>query len=100
MIVIGILAGVKPIEESWRGRGRTRVLRLTVKRGALTIDTLQEVAGARASRVRQFLVKPGSDPEHEEVTISFGRLSHTSVDAIAAKLRQNADVVSVETSEG
>ncbi|GJE57570.1 MULTISPECIES: MgtC/SapB family protein [Methylobacterium] len=100
VIVIGILAGVKPIEESWRGRMQTRVLRLTVKRGALTIDTLQAVAGARASRVRQFVVKPGSDPEVEEVTISFVRLSHTSVDAIAAKLRQNADVVSVEASEG
>ncbi len=99
VIVIGILAGVKPIEESWRGRVQMRVLRLTVKRGTLTIETLQQVTGARTSRVRQFVVKPGSDPELEEVTISFVRLSHTSVDAIATKLRASADVVSVAASE-
>ncbi|GEP00433.1 MgtC/SapB family protein [Methylobacterium haplocladii] len=100
VIVIGILAGVKPIEESWRGRMQTRELHLTVKRGGLTIDTLQEVAGARASRVRQFVVRPGETDDEEDVTVSFVRLSQTSVDAIADRLRGNPGVVKVEQAKG
>lgn len=99
VIVIGILAGVKPIEEKWRGRMQTRGLQLTVRSGTMSIDTLHVVAGARASRVRQFVVRPGADPDHEEVTVSFVRLSQTSVDAIAAKLRKNENVISVASSD-
>jgi len=96
-LVVGILAGVKPIEERWRERMQTREIRLTVRRGALSIDTLQAVTGERASRVRQFVVRPGEDGEHEEVNLTFVRLSQTSVEAIAARLRQNPDVIRVET---
>jgi putative Mg2+ transporter-C (MgtC) family protein len=99
VLVIGILAGVKPIEENWRGRMQTRSLHLTVKRGTMSIDTLHEVTGERASRVRQFVVKPSETEGQEEVTVSFVRLSKTSVEAIATKLRENENVVAVETSE-
>lgn len=95
VLVVGILAGVKPIEERWRDRLHIRALHLTVKTGSLSIDTLQEVTGERASRVRQFVVRPGDDEGVEEVTIAFVRLSQTSVAAIAERLRQNPSVLSV-----
>lgn len=98
VLVIGILAGVKPIEESWRDRMRTRTLRLTVKAGSLSIETLQEATGERASRVRQFVVRPGSEEGLEEVTIAFVRLSQTSVAAIAERLKANPAVISVESA--
>jgi putative Mg2+ transporter-C (MgtC) family protein len=95
ILVVGILAGVKPIEESWRDRLRTHTLHLTVKAGSLSIDTLQDATGERASRVRQFVVRPGGEEGLEEVTIAFVRLSQTSVAAIAERLRQNPAVVTV-----
>ncbi|KQQ29237.1 methyltransferase [Methylobacterium sp. Leaf123] len=95
ILVVGILAGVKPIEESWRDRMQTNTLHLTVKAGSLSIDTLQDATGERASRVRQFMVRPGGEEGLEEVTIAFVRLSQTSVAAIAERLRQNPAVVSV-----
>ncbi|CAO4132685.1 MgtC/SapB family protein [Methylorubrum extorquens] len=95
ILVVGILAGVKPIEESWRDRMRTHTLQLTVKAGSLSIDTLQDATGERASRVRQFVVRPGSEEGLEEVTIAFVRLSQTSVAAIAERLRENPAVVKV-----
>ena len=95
VLVVGILAGVKPLEERWRDRLHTRSLQLTVKAGCLSIETLQEVTGERASRVRQFVVRPSEADGQEEVTIAFVRLSQTSVAAIAERLRQNPNVVKV-----
>ena len=99
VLVVAILAGVKPVEERWRDRMRSQGLRLTVRKGTLSIDTLNAVAGARASRVRQFVVRPAEDPALEEVTVAFVRLSRTSVAAIAQGLRERPDVLSVETTE-
>ncbi|MCJ2137929.1 MgtC/SapB family protein [Methylobacterium sp. J-026] len=98
-LVVGILAGVKPFEERWRARMRTQTLRLTVRKDALSIDTLQAATGERASRVRTFTVRPSADPDYDEVAITFVRLSRTSVAAIAAKLRALPDVVTVEEAE-
>lgn len=97
LLVVAILAGVKPIEESWRARQGTRSLHLTVKAGGLSIDTLHEATGERAARVRQFVVTPGAEAGIEEVRIVFVRLSRTSVEAIAERLRKNPAVVSVRT---
>lgn len=98
-LIVGILAGVKPFEERWRDRLRAQTLKLTVRKGALSIDTLQAVTGERASRVRSFLVRPSTDPELDEVVITFIRLSRTSVATMAEKLRASPDVVTVEQSE-
>ncbi|MHB2206866.1 MgtC/SapB family protein [Methylobacterium sp. CM6257] len=98
-LIVGILAGVKPFEERWRERMRAQTLRLTARRGAMSIDTLQAAIGEHASRVRSFTVRPSADPDFDEVTVTFVRLSRTSVEAIAAKLRAMPDVTAVEEVE-
>lgn len=98
-LIVGILAGVKPFEQRWRDRMRAQTLRLTARKGAMSLDTVQAATGERASRVRTFTVHPGPDLDHEEVTITFVRLSRTSFEAIAAKLRAMPDVASVEVAE-
>lgn len=95
-LIVGILAGVKPFEERWRARMQARTLQLTVRRDALSIDTLQAAIGGHASRVRTFTVRPSADPDLDEVTVTFVRLSQASVTAIAAKLRAQPDIVAVE----
>lgn len=98
-LVVGILAGIKPFEERWRERMRAQTLRLTVRRGAMSIDTLHAVTGERASRVRQFTVRPAANPDLDEVSVIFVRLSRTSFEAIAQKLREIPDVFAVDTME-
>ena len=97
--VVAILAGVKPREERWRDRMQTRTLRIVAKRGTLSIDTLHAATGARASRVRQFVARTAEDSAFDEIEVAFVRLSATSVETIAATLRANPDVVSVETAQ-
>ncbi|MGU3667096.1 MgtC/SapB family protein [Methylobacterium sp. A49B] len=98
-LIVGILAGVKPFEERWRDRMRAQTLRLIARKGALSIDTLNAASGERASRVRTFAVRPSADPDLDEVTVTFVRLSRTSFEAIAAKLRALPDVTAVEEGE-
>ncbi|MDR4306288.1 MgtC/SapB family protein [Chelatococcus sambhunathii] len=97
IIVVAILAGVKPLEERYRDRMRARDLRLVALRGALTIDRLHEIAGPRASRVRTFVARPSAREGFDEITISFVRLSQTSVDEIA---RAIAALPNVELDAG
>jgi putative Mg2+ transporter-C (MgtC) family protein len=86
LIIIVILAGVKPLEDRYRDSMRTRELKLVASRGAVTIDKLHEIAGARASRVRTFVARPAEREGSDEVVITFVRLSQTSVDEIADKI--------------
>ncbi|MCJ2070672.1 MgtC/SapB family protein [Methylobacterium sp. J-030] len=95
-LIVGILAGVKPFEERWRDRMRVQTLRLTVRTGTMSIDTIQTATGARASRVRTFTVRPSANPDYDDVTVTFVRLSRTSVAEIAATLRAMPDVTAVE----
>ncbi len=97
IIVLAILAGLKPIEDRVRDRFTTRQLAVVAKRGALSIATLHEVAGARATRVKQFVSTP-ADEHTDAVRITFSRLSREAIEKIAAKLRELPFVVSADAS--
>ena len=99
-IVVGILAGVKPFEERWRDRLRGHGLRLTVKRGTMSLDALHAITGDYASRIRQFVVSPAEDADHEVVTVQFSALPPAALALIEQKLRESGDVVTVETKGG
>ena len=96
-IVVGILAGVKPLEERWRDRLRGHALRLTVKRGTMSVDALHAVTGDYASRIRQFVVSPAEDADHEVVTVQFSALPPAAFALIEQRLREAGSVVTVET---
>jgi putative Mg2+ transporter-C (MgtC) family protein len=98
-LVVGILAGVKPFEERWRERLRGQSLRLTVRKGAMTLETLHAATGERASRIRGFAVRPSADPDLDEVTVTFVRLSRANFEAITETLRALPDVTAVEETE-
>lgn len=99
-IVVAILAGVKPFEERWRDRMRGHSLRLTVRRGTMSVDTLHAITGDYASRIRQFVLAPADDPDQEEARVLFSRLPPSIVAVIERKLREAPDVITVETLEG
>ena len=57
VLVVAILAGVKPFEERWRERLRAQTLRLTVRSGGLSMDTLHAADGG-ACRAGPILHRP------------------------------------------
>lgn len=100
VILLAILAGLKPLQERYHDRLRIRPLRVLAESGTVNFNTVQEIAGQRASRIRQFVVQPSHDSAHDEILISFVRLSQQSVTEIAEALRTRPGVSSVENAEG
>ncbi len=89
--MVGILAGVKPFEERWRDRLRGHGLRITLRRGAMSIDALKALTGGSTpSGSGNSSWTPAEDPEREVATILFTRLPPAGLAQIERKLREVA----------
>ncbi len=85
---------MKPIEEMYRERVQTRVIRLVVRRGAFSLDALKEVSGDYSRRVKPFIML--QDGDADKVEIMFVRLPKASAGDVSEKLRALPAVSSVE----
>ena len=88
IIILAILAGVKPIERRYITLRQRRRVALRVVRGTLTLDSLHAVLGTSSARVKQFIVQQSEEaPECDDVTIGMARVSNIEFAAICDKLR-------------
>ncbi|VTU28744.1 putative Mg(2+) transport ATPase [Variovorax sp. SRS16] len=88
LIILLILAGLKPIESKYFASKRSREFRLTAGRGALTMVQLNKALGARSRLVRQFVVQHLEGVNDvDEITISFNRLSIGEVSQVLDQLQ-------------
>lgn len=88
IIILIILAGIKPLEERYKDKRYSCILHLQVKRGQMSIDLLQKTLGERTARVKQFVVQQSDSPDHDDVTIRLSRIQHKDVSQIVEQLRQ------------
>ena len=98
VIVLVILAGLKPIEERVRARTLTRQVVITARRDTVSMATLHDVLGGRAARVKQFILRQGTGDEHDAIEVTFTRLTREATDDLVAKLRATAGVIDIEAS--
>ncbi|AIO38984.1 MgtC/SapB family protein [Burkholderia sp. AU19243] len=88
VIILIILAGIKPLERRYFTVRQRRQFTLTVVGGALTFDSLHAALGPDSARVKQFIVQRADDTgEHDEVRIALARVSDLEYRAICDKLR-------------
>ena len=99
VIILAVLAGIKPLEERYRRRLQTRNLTLLATRGLFSIDILRDVAGPHAKRVQQFVLRPSGTDDLDEVEIVFGRLLEPAFEEIVQKLKKLPGVTQVETPD-
>ncbi|HEY1608746.1 MAG TPA: MgtC/SapB family protein [Paraburkholderia sp.] len=89
VIVLIILAGVKPIERRLFTPRQRRELRLIADRGALTVQTLERSLGPASNRIKRFIVQPPEEATGaDEVSLSLARVSDTEFNAIRERLAQ------------
>ncbi|RQS68438.1 MgtC/SapB family protein [Burkholderia sp. Bp8963] len=101
VIILIILAGVKPLERRYFTMRQRRQLALTVVRGALTLDSLHAALGPDSARVKQFIVQQADDDdEHDDVRIALGRVSDVEYQAICDKLRALPGVTRFDEGDG
>lgn len=74
VIILIILAGIKPLEERFRNGRHPVELHLSVERGVMSVGLLQQVLGWHAAQVKQVYVQPGEDADRDEVTLTFGTM--------------------------
>jgi putative Mg2+ transporter-C (MgtC) family protein len=88
VIILIILAGIKPLERRFITVKQRRQLTLLVERGALTFDSLHEALGAASPRVKQFVMQQSDDaPECDVVMITLHRVSTMEYETIRKRLR-------------
>jgi putative Mg2+ transporter-C (MgtC) family protein len=88
VIVLIILAGLKPIEERLNPRRHSAEIALSAPRGQMSVGLLETALGRYAANVTQLVVRPGGEPGRDEVTIVLGNVApRVADDAVAALAR-------------
>jgi putative Mg2+ transporter-C (MgtC) family protein len=99
VIVLIILAGIKPLEERYRnGRGAVQ-LHLQATRGALSLPLVEQALGWRATQLKQFIVQSGAAEDLDEVTVTLGRVPPKDVADLIASLAKLPAVTAVREAE-
>lgn len=98
VIILIILAGVKPLEERYRASRQSLQIHLQAERGAMSIDALGPVLGARSGSVSQFIVQQSEVADLDDVTIVMVRVSPRDATEIVGRLKQLPFVKSVRDS--
>ena len=88
VIILIILAGIKPLERRFISVKQRRQLTMLVERGSLSFHALHEALGPGSVRVKQFVVQQSEDsPDLDEVQIVLSRVSALEYKAICDRLR-------------
>ncbi len=94
VIILLILAGMKPLEEVYRVRLQRGTLTVVAHAGALTPDVLPKLARLRGSQIRRIVVQRYD--EREQFTVRLAQVSRPAMDRAAAALRADPDVIEVQ----
>lgn len=100
VIMLVILAGVKPLEKRFIGNRRRWELVVYAHRDALSVVTLHDVLEAGTVRVKQLIVKRkrGSD-DLDEINIVLSRATSMQFEAMCERLREVPGVQEVKESD-
>jgi putative Mg2+ transporter-C (MgtC) family protein len=99
VIILAILAGLKPIEERFRSRRQTVELHLEVEPGVMSTAFLRQILGWRASRVKLLLVRSDGDAGADQVDLTLGRQPPRDTEEMIRLLSNCPSVIKIERPE-
>ena len=88
LIILIILAGIKPLEEAYRSRNQSCQLRVEVENGSLTPELLREALGLRAGQVKRFLVESRNPQGADDLVILLSKVSSQDIATFPDKLKE------------
>jgi putative Mg2+ transporter-C (MgtC) family protein len=95
VIMLIILAGLKPLQERQRTSDVGFEISLTSEPGALGVEQVNQALGARSRKLKQLIIQRGD--KADELTIVLARLSARQVHEIEQRLTGIAGVISLTT---
>jgi putative Mg2+ transporter-C (MgtC) family protein len=96
VIILAILAGLKPVEERFRSRRQTVDLHLKVERGVMSAAFLQQTLGWRASRVKLLLIRSDDGAGADQVDLTLGRQPARDTEEMIELLSNCPSVIKIE----
>ena len=88
VIILIILAGIKPLEEAYRSRNQSCQLKIEVDNGGLTPEVLKEALGLRTGQIKRFLVENRNQNGTDELSILLSKVSSQDIASYPDKLRE------------
>src|SRR6201996_3896043 len=88
VIILIILAGIKPIEEAYRSRNQSCQLKIEVDNGGLTPELLKETLGLRAGQIKRFLVESRNQEGSDELLVLLSKVSSQDIAGYPEKLKE------------
>jgi len=97
-IILLILVGIKPLEDAYRSRVQSTVIRVTAERGSLEPDHVKKLLGIRGGQLRRLVTIPAAD-DLEETRLHLARVSQRDIRLGLARLKEAPGVHDVETEK-
>jgi putative Mg2+ transporter-C (MgtC) family protein len=88
VIILIILAGIKPLEEAYRSRNQSCQLKVEVDHGGLTPEVLKETLGLRTAQIKRFLVENRDQNGTDQLSILLSKVSSQDIAAYPEKLKE------------
>jgi putative Mg2+ transporter-C (MgtC) family protein len=95
IIILIILAGIKPLEEAYRSRNQSCQLKIEVESGFLTPDLLRETLQLRTGQIKRFLVETRGTQGTDDLFVLINKVSSQDIASFSNKLNELDGVKSV-----
>ncbi|MES2185124.1 MAG: MgtC/SapB family protein [Pseudomonadota bacterium] len=96
IVILVILAGVKPLEEIYRSRSQSCRLHVLATHGAVNPDTLEGSLKVRPAQIRRFLVAVQEGGAVDDITVVLARMSSADITSLTSRLGALPGVQSVD----
>jgi putative Mg2+ transporter-C (MgtC) family protein len=97
IIILIILAGIKPLERRYFASRQRREVMIAAERGRLTLHVLENELGPVTSRISTFIVQQqGETSNLDDVLIAFSRMAESDFHTLLDKLRRIPGVIKLE----
>jgi putative Mg2+ transporter-C (MgtC) family protein len=88
VIILIILAGIKPLEEAYRSRNQSCQLKIEVDNGSLTPELLRSTLELRVGQVKRFLVESRNPDGTDVLVILLAKVSSQDIATYPEKLKE------------
>ena len=88
VIILIILAGIKPLEEAYRSRNQSCQLKVEVENGSLTPELLREALSLRTGQIKRFLVENRNSQGTDDLVILLSKVSSQDIATFPDKLKE------------
>jgi putative Mg2+ transporter-C (MgtC) family protein len=97
VIILIILAGIKPLERRYFSSRQKREVMISAERGRLTLHALEKELGPVTSRISTFIVQQQEDASNmDDVLIAFSRMSESDFRTLLDKLQRIPGIVKLD----